>query len=118
MSRRTTISLVVVLLFLASVAPSAYAAPSGTLAGGADLFARAWSFLERLWPQGVDAAEPESRAGVRAIWANNGACIDPDGRPAGAGCAAQVLWSDGGGCIDPNGKPAASACANLLAPNR
>ncbi len=118
MSRRTTSSLVV-FLFLASVAPAVYAAPSGTLAGGADLFARAWSLLERLWPQAADSAEPENRGGARPIWDNNGVCIDPNGRPAGgASCAAEIFWPDGGVCIDPNGKPGASACANRLAPNR
>lgn len=105
MSRRTTLSITVFLL-LAVVAPPAPAAP-GSFAS--DLLARAWSFLDRLWPQ------TEGRGPVRALWAENGSCIDPNGRPAGAAGCAAVIWSDGGSCIDPDGKPGGAGCsANIL----
>ncbi|HXU29774.1 MAG TPA: hypothetical protein VN851_04270 [Thermoanaerobaculia bacterium] len=99
MSRRTILP-VALFLLLAAVAPPAPAAP-GYFAS--DFFARAWDFLDRLCAHGEGS-------GPRGIWAENGSCIDPDGRPAGAGCAA-VIWSDGGSCIDPNGKPAGAGCS-------
>ena len=119
MSRRTTASLVVLLL-LAFVAPAAHAASPGSFFEGPDLFARAWSFLERLWGPASSAAEPgESPGGARAIWANNGMCIDPNGRPAGAGCAgAQAFGADGGVCIDWDGQQGAASCADLSGPGR
>lgn len=113
MSRRTTASLVVLLL-LASVAPAAHAASLNSLFEGPDLFARAWSFLERLLVPASSAAESgESPGGIRAIWANNGACIDPNGRPAGASCAgSQAFGAAGGVCIDPDGRHGAASCAD------
>jgi hypothetical protein len=119
MSRRTNASLVVLLL-LTSIAPAAHAAPSAFSFDAQDFFAHAWNFLDRIWAPAVASANPgESRGGIRAIWANNGMCIDPDGRPAGASCAgAQVFRSDGGSCIDPNGRPGAVACADLLGSGR
>ncbi len=112
MSRRTTAPLLVLLL-LASVAHAAQAAPFGSFAAGPDLFARAWDFLERLWKPSPSPGVGESRGGSRAIRANNGMCIDPDGKPA-AGCAGQVIWSDGGVCIDPDGKPAAGCAGQVI----
>lgn len=114
MSRRTTASLVVLLL-LASVAPAAHAASLNSFFAGPDLFVRAWSFLERLLVPASSAAGPgESPEGARAIWANGGMCIDPNGRPAAAGCAgSQVIWSEGGACIDSDSQQGAASCADL-----
>jgi hypothetical protein len=107
MSRRTTQSIALFLL-LAVVALPAPAAPG---AFASDLPSRAWDFLDRLWPRAMPVDRPEGR-GPRGIWAENGSCIDPNGRPGGAGCSAAGIWSDGGGCIDPDGKPGAAGCTH------
>jgi hypothetical protein len=108
MSRRTTLSIALFLL-LAAVALPAPAAPPGNFAP--DVFARAWDWLDRFWSPAAPAGRAEGRGTGRWIWAENGSCINPDGKPVGAGCSAAPLLSDGGSCIDPNG---GAGCATFV----
>ncbi|HEV7671453.1 MAG TPA: hypothetical protein VGS22_23280 [Thermoanaerobaculia bacterium] len=105
MSRRTTLPITLFLLF-AAVALPAPAAP-GDFAS--DLFARAWGWLDRLWSPTANAAPAGRSEGrtPRGIWAENGVCIDPDGKTR-AGCSA-FIWAENGVCIDPNGRPGCAA---------
>ena len=108
MSRRTTLPIALFLLFAAVALP----APAAPGIFDSDLLARAWGWLDRLWSPTANAApadRPEGRA-PRGIWAENGVCIDPDGKPR-AGCSAAPVLSDGGSCIDPAGRP---GCAALV----
>lgn len=44
---------------------------------------------------------------VQALWAEQGACLDPDGKCTSA--AAPTVHTDAGACMDPNGSPCAAS---------
>ena len=54
-------------------------------------------------PDGAGSSMDPNGGTHRAVTRNNGSCIDPDGRPCGAGGGSLLADPDKGLGVDPNG---------------
>src|SRR5262249_53706999 len=89
------------LLGLTILAPPAAAAPLRP-APGASLWQQAWAFL--------------FGGGLTSLWAEEGGCMDPNGKPTSYAQASGLtsLRGEDGSCIDPAGRSRPGAQASRL----
>ncbi|HZF12819.1 MAG TPA: hypothetical protein VFE33_28865 [Thermoanaerobaculia bacterium] len=71
------------------------------------LFPRAWQWLQALFADAGACIDPDGKctsAPAPTVHTDAGGCIDPNGRCTSA-ATAPTVHTDAGACMDPNGKP-------------
>lgn len=68
--------------------------------GPASFVSAAWQWLSERW---LDAARSSGPGALKAVWANSGSCVDPEGGKCLAGTSGSAGAADNGSIVDPNG---------------